>query len=59
MTAARVLAYVRRYGPVTCATVAEEFGVSCEAAGACLRLLRVEGRVRSRGNTRGTTYEAR
>lgn len=59
MTAARVLAFVREHGPVTCAQVAERFAVTCPEAGACLRLLRAGEHVRSRGRTRGVTYTAR
>ncbi len=59
MTASTVLAHVRKRGPVTCAAVAAAFGVTCAEAGAALRALRADGKVRSQGRTKGTRYTAR
>lgn len=59
VTTANVLRVVKRRPGVTCEQVAETLLVTCSLAGALLRELRALGKVRSRGNTRGTRYYAR
>lgn len=59
MTATLVLAYVRKNPGARCADVAEAFGVSCLEAGGVLRALRVDGKIKSKGRTRGVRYTAR
>jgi hypothetical protein len=59
VTASAVLAYVRKNPGARCADVAAYFEVSCLAAGGVLRALRADGKVKSRGNTRGVRYTAR
>lgn len=59
MTPASVLAYVRKNPNTRAVDVAAHFGVLASVAGAVLRALRDESKVRSRGNTKGTRYTAR
>lgn len=59
VTAAQVLAHVRKNPGVTCADVADAFGVSCLEAGGVLRALRADGKIKSKGRTRGVRYTVR
>lgn len=58
MTPARIVALLAKQGELTCAQIAEAFSVDPYTVSPLLRALRDEGKVKSKGNTRGTRWRA-